>query len=370
MAKRDYYDVLGVSKTATPEEIKKSYRTLAKKYHPDVSKEKDAEAKFKEVNEAYETLSDEKKKAMYDQYGHDANNMGSGGSGFGGFGGFGDINDIFSSFFGGGRRQQRSSNQSSAGADLEMKMTIDFMEAVLGCKKTIQVNFEDNCPKCHGSGAESTKDIEICSKCKGAGEIVIQQRTMLGNFQQRTVCPDCRGTGKFIKNKCNQCNGNGRVRNTSKVDITIPAGIDNGMTLRITGQGNAGYNGGSRGDLYITFQVRPHKIFKRDGFDIHLSIPLTIAQVVLGDVVEVPTIYGDVKMTIPAGTDPGSVLRLREKGIKNTKTGKIAGSQLIFIEVKTPKNLTNEQKELYRRIDNLESHQRKSGWQKFKDLFK
>ena len=368
--KRDYYDVLGISKSANDDEIKKAYRTLAKKYHPDVSKETDAEAKFKEVQEAYDTLSDPQKKASYDQYGHQGNPFG-GGQGFGGFGGFGDINDIFSQFFGGGQRgrQQRNYNGPQRGDDLERSVTIDFMEAVLGTKKSFTVDLDEECHVCHGSGAESSKDVEACDRCHGDGFINVEQRTMFGAMRTQQPCPKCGGAGKIIKKRCNTCNGRGRVKNTKTVDVNIPAGVDNNMSLKVAGYGNGGTKGGEHGDLYLNFRVRPHKVFRRQDDDIILSVPITVTQAVLGATIEIPTIYGDVDLKIPAGIEHGTILRMREKGIANVRS-KRKGDQQVIVEVKMPKNISGQEKKLYEQLSNLEKKEKESSWEKFKNLFK
>ena len=365
--KRDYYDVLGLKKGASEDEIKKSYRGLAKKYHPDVSKETNAEAKFKEVQEAYDTLSDPQKKEMYDQYGHASEQFGQGGGGYQDFAG--GFSDIFSSFFGGGNRQRQSSTGPEKGADLEKNMTIDFMDAVLGIKRTLEVNVEENCKTCNGTGADDPKDVEVCDRCHGAGYVNVEQRTILGTMRTQTVCPKCGGKGKVIKNKCKTCNGAGRIRTTKKVDVNIPAGVDDNMTLRVAGYGNGGLRGGSAGDLYLVFKVRPHKVFKRNGDDIYLEIPVTFAQAALGTVIDVPTIYGDVNLKIPAGTDSGTQLKMKDMGVANARSGR-KGSQIVRVNVITPKNLSAEEKQIYEKIDSLSVKEKKTGWEKFKDLFK
>lgn len=369
--KRDYYDVLGISKSASDDDIKKAYRQLAKKYHPDVSKETDAENKFKEVQEAYDTLSDPQKRASYDQYGHQGNPFGGGGGqGFGGFGGFGDINDIFSQFFGGGRQQrQRNYHGPQRGEDLEKSVTIDFMEAALGIKKAFTVDIEDECHVCHGSGAESSKDIEACDRCHGDGFINIEQRTMFGAMRTQQVCPKCGGAGKIIKNRCKTCNGRGRVRQTKTVDVNIPAGVDTNMSLKVAGYGNGGTKGGEHGDLYLNFRVRPHKVFKREQDDVILEVPITITQAVLGGNIEIPTIYGDVDLKIPSGIEHGTILRMREKGIQNVRS-KRKGDQQVIIQIQTPKNLSSQEKKLYEELAHLESKTKTSNWEKFKNLFK
>ena len=367
--KRDYYDVLGIQKNASDDEIKKAYRTLAKKYHPDVSKETDAESKFKEVQEAYDTLSDAQKRAAYDQYGHQGSPFGNG-QGFGGFSDFGGFGDIFSQFFGGGRdRQRQSYHGPQKGDDLEKTMTIDFMEAVLGTKKTVHVDLEEECHVCHGSGAESSKDIEVCDRCHGDGFINVEQRTMFGTMRTQQACPKCGGAGKIIKKRCSTCNGQGRLKNHKTVDVNIPAGVDNNMSLKVAGYGNGGTKGGPQGDLYLNFRVRPHKVFKRQNDDIILEVPITVTQAVLGSSIEIPTIYGDVDLKIPAGIEHGTILRMREKGVANVRT-KRKGDQQVIVNLKIPKNLSSAEKKLYEQLEKIETPEKQSSWEKFKNLFK
>ncbi|MFA6800859.1 MAG: molecular chaperone DnaJ [Acholeplasmataceae bacterium] len=367
--KRDLYEVLGVSKTASDEEIKKAYRQLAKKYHPDISKEANAEEKFKEVQSAYDTLSDSQKRAAYDQYGHSGSPFGgqgfSGGQGFQDFGGFGDI---FSQFFGGGSKQRSQNfNGAQRGQDIEMLMTIEFLEAALGTKKTVDVNVTESCHFCHGSGAESAKDIEICSRCHGDGVIDVEQRTMLGTMRTQQVCPVCGGKGKIIKNACHVCHGSGQEKKTKTVDVTIPAGVDTNMSLKVAGYGNGGKNGGPTGDLYLNFRVRPHKVFQRQGDDVILHVPISVTQAVLGTKVDIPTIYGDVLLKIPQGIESGTALRMKDKGIANIRTKK-PGDQHVIIDIQIPKNLTVKEKAIYEELASLEN--RETGWKKFKNLFK
>lgn len=365
MAKRDYYDVLGISKSASEEEIKRAYRNLAKKYHPDVSKEDNAEDKFKEVQEAYDTLSDPQKKSNYDRFGHtDGANFDQGFSGFQDFG----FGDIFSQFFGGGR-STRQNYGPERGDDLQQTMTIDFMEAALGTKKNVTVTVDEECSVCHGSGAESSKDVEVCDRCHGDGFIDVEQRTMFGAMRTQTTCPKCSGSGKIIKKKCQTCNGHGRTRQTKTVEVTVPAGIDNQMSLKVAGYGNGGLKGGPHGDLYLNFRVRPHKIFKRRNDDVILEVPVTITEAVLGGSVDIPTIYGDVNLKIPAGISHGTILRMREKGIANIRT-KRKGDQQVVVEISVPKNLSSNEKKLYEELAKLEKKQKDSNWQKFKNLFK
>jgi len=369
MAKRDYYDVLGVSKGASTDEIKKAYRSLAKKYHPDISTEKDAEEKFKEIQEAYEVLSDDTKRQTYDQFGHDGNQFGQGFGGFDGFEGFGGFGDIFSDLFGGGRQRQEAYNGPMRGSDIEKYMTIDFMEAVLGTKKTVRVNIEANCHTCNGTGAKSKDDIKTCSNCHGSGYVDVDQRTMFGTMRSRQTCNVCGGSGKEINEKCQTCNGRKRVRDNKTVEVTIPAGVDNNMTLRVQGYGNEGVNGGSKGDLLLTFRVKKHQVFDRQGNDIFLKVPITITEAVLGTTKDIPTIYGEVSLKIPSGIQPNTQLRMREKGVASPRGGK-KGDQFVIVDVQTPKKLSNKEKELYEQLNKLESKETESTWQKFKNIFK
>ncbi len=373
MAKRDYYEVLGLTKGASQDEIKRAYRQLAKQYHPDINKEPGAEEKFKEINEAYDTLSDEQKKARYDQFGFDDPMGGGASSGFGGFGssgfsgGFGGFEDIFSSIFGGGRSRSTGPQQ---GKDIEKNMTISFEEAVYGCKKKIRLTADDECTACGGTGAFSKSDIKTCPKCKGQGRILMRQQTIFGQSTVQTTCPDCNGTGKIITKKCDACGGKGRIRRTKDVEVTIPAGIDTGMTLRMAGYGEAGSNGGGSGDLYISFTVTPHKNFIREGSDIILNVPISFSQAALGDSIEVPTIDSPVMLKIPAGTQSETKFRLRGKGTKNPKTNSLSrGDQYVIVHVQTPTNLNSEEKELLEKLGNVEKKEKKSPWEKFKNLF-
>lgn len=368
MAKRDYYEVLGLSKGASADEIKKAYRSLAKKYHPDVSKEENAEEKFKEIQEAYGVLSDDQKKSQYDQFGF-SDNQGFGGSGFGGgfSGGFGGFDDIINSFFGGGRTSTRGGYQK--GNDIEKSMTIDFFEAINGCSKTIKVTAEEECTSCGGTGAYSSKDIHTCERCNGSGYVYVEQRTFFGNARTQTVCPRCGGTGKEITKKCEKCNGKGRIKRTKNVEIKVPAGIDDGMTLRMEGYGESGHDGAESGDLYIRFTVLPHKNFIRQKDDIILNIPISFYQAALGDEIEVPTVSDTVKLKIPAGTQSGTKFRLRGKGVKSVRSN-AKGDQYVVVKVETPSNLSTEQKNLFEQLKNLEKTGKQSPWEKFKNMFK
>lgn len=370
--KRDYYDVLGVSKGASDDEIKKAYRSLAKKYHPDLNpNNKEAEEKFKEVNEAYETLSDQTKRSQYDQFGHagaQGFNGFNGASGFGGAG-FGGFEDIFSSFFGGGRASNaRNTNRPRQGDDVEQSITIDFQESIDGCKKQIKVTVDDECSSCGGTGAFSKNDIHVCDRCHGSGSVVVEQNSIFGRVQTQTTCPKCGGRGQDITRKCDKCNGKGRIRKTKDITVTIPAGIADGMSMRLEGKGQAGYNGGPNGDLYVNVRVRPHKDFKRDGDDIYLEIPISFTQAALGDSIEIPTVYGNVTLKIPAGTQSHTKFRLKGKGAKNVRGGGF-GDQYVTVIVEVPTNLNHEEKSLIEKLGKLEGKKGDSPWEKFKKRF-
>jgi molecular chaperone DnaJ len=353
MEKRDYYEILGLEKTASKDEIKKAYRKLSKKYHPDLNKEPGAEEKFKEIAEAYEVLSDDQKRARYDQFGHQDPNQGFGGfSGFGSTEGFGGFEDIFSSFFGGGSRTRRDPNAPRKGDDLQYRMTISFEEAVFGKEKEIEIPREETCDTCHGTGAKPGTSKETCSYCNGTGQISETVNTPFGQIVNRRTCSHCQGTGQMIKEKCSTCHGSGTVKKRKKIKVNIPAGVDDGQQLRVSGQGEAGVNGGPAGDLYIVFHVRASDKFERDGDDIYLELPITFAQAALGDEIEVPTIYGKVKMKIPAGTQSGDRFRLKDKGVKNVH-GYGNGDQHVIVKIKTPKKLTEKQKELLREFASI-----------------
>lgn len=356
MNKRDYYEVLGVSKTATDAEIKSAFRKLAKKYHPDVSKEENAAEKFKEVQEAYAVLSDPDKRKKYDQFGHSAfQNNGGGAGGFQGFDGFdfGDMGDIFDDILGGfgfSSNSRRSANGPRKGNDVLYRMTISFDEAVHGCEKDIDLDTVDNCPNCHGEGGFNSK---TCPECRGSGTISSEQRTMFGSFLSKTTCPECHGTGNIFEKKCPDCNGKGKIRKNKTITVTVPAGIDNGNRLRLTGKGEAGENGGRNGDLYLEFTVKEHDFYKRNEDDIYIDLPLTITEAVLGCTKEVPTIYGNVELTIPSGTQSLDKLRLRGKGIENVNT-KRKGDMYAVVKVIMPEKLTKEQKNLFESLANTE----------------
>ena len=354
--KRDYYEVLGVDKKADAETIKKAYRALTKKYHPDLNPgDKDAEEKFKEVNEAYAVLSDADKRAKYDQYGHAAFDPSAGGGayeGFGGSGGFGgfDFGDIFSSFFGGGSGRSEARNAPHRGEDLEVQISIDFMEAVNGCKKDITYSRTERCPECKGSGAAKGTAPETCRTCGGAGQVRTSQRTPLGMFQSTRVCPDCRGAGKIVKTPCPECKGRGFRGAKKTLTVTIPAGIDNKQNVVLRGMGDDGANGGQAGDLYISVNVRPHPVFERRGADVHCELPITFVEAALGGEVDVPTLEGSEKFTVPAETQTGTVLTLRGRGIRSLSGSKVRGNLYFHCLVETPKRLTEKQKEILRQF--------------------
>ena len=343
--KRDYYEVLGVSKGATDEEIKKAYRSMAKKYHPDLNKDdpEGAATKFKEVNEAYEVLSDADKKAKYDRFGHAAFDQTQGGGygagGFGGgFGGFDvDLGDIFGSFFGGGGGRR---NGPARGNDINKQINLTFSEAAFGCKKTVEVYRSEKCETCSGSGAKAGTQAETCSVCRGTGQV---RSTVGGFFSTVTTCQSCGGTGKIIKTPCESCRGRGSVRKTKEVEVNIPAGIDHGQTMSVSGEGECGLRGGPNGDLLVTVAITPDKTFKRKGFDVYVEKHISITEAALGATCQVPTIHGDVEFNIPEGTQSNSIFRLKEKGIQKLHS-QAKGDEYVTIIVDTPKNLSKEQK--------------------------
>ncbi len=355
MSKRDYYEVLGVSKGATKDEVKKAYRKLSKKYHPDINKEPDAADKFKEVKEAYETLTDDNKRAHYDQFGHTDPNQGFGGFGGQDFGGGFGFEDIFSSIFGGGTRR-RDPNAPRQGADLQYTMTLDFEEAVFGKEVDIEIPREEECNTCFGSGAKPGTKPSTCSHCNGSGQLNVEQNTPFGRIVNRRVCNYCNGTGKKIEHKCSTCGGTGKVKKRKKIHVKIPAGVDDGQQLRVSAQGEPGINGGPAGDLYVVFHVNNHEFFERDGDDIYCEMPLTFAQAALGDEVEVPTLHGKVKLKIPSGTQTGTKFRLRGKGVPNVR-GYGQGDQHIHVRVITPTKLTEKQKQLIREFSDLSGNE-------------
>ena len=346
--KRDYYEVLGVEKGADDAAIKSAYRKLAKQYHPDLHPgDKAAEARFKEVNEAYSILSDAEKRAAYDRYGHAAfdpsmGGGGAGGAGFGGFGGF-DMGDIFSSFFGDGGASRRSARMD--GEDVALRIYLSFDEAFAGVKRDVKFNRIEKCADCGGTGAEKGSKIETCSVCHGRGTVVTQRQTLLGMMQSEQTCQACRGTGKTIKNPCKNCRGSGYVKLTKTLEVAIPAGIDDGQRIVLRGQGNAGRNGGAPGDLLIEVRVRPHELFERRGGNLYCEIPITFADAALGAEIEVPTMTGKTKFTIPEGTQSGTEFTVKGQGMPSVSS-KRKGDLIFAVNVEVPKGLSSQQKKL------------------------
>lgn len=376
--KRDYYETLGLSKGAGDDEIKKAYRRLAKKYHPDMNPgDAEAEVKFKEVNEAYSVLSDAEKKSRYDQFGHAGvdPNFGAGGGGFGGFGGFGgmdfDMGDIFSSFFGGGTSSRRGG--PIPGEDVLTRIVISFEEAAFGCKKTISFPRTETCSSCSGSGAEPGTHPETCSKCGGSGQIRVQQRTMLGMMQTTRPCDVCGGTGKIVKNPCKTCRGQGVERKNKKFDATIPAGIGEGERILLRGQGNAGRRGGEAGDLVVEINIRPHPVFVRRGYDIFCEVPISFAEATLGGEIQIPTLEGKETFKIPEGTQTGTQFTLKGRGVQVIRTNR-RGNLYFTVQIEVPKNLSGKQKDLLRQFDESCNNTNLSGKssfsEKLKNLFK
>lgn len=373
----DYYDILGVDKNASKEEIKKAYKRLAKKYHPDLnSGNAESEKKFKEVNEAAKVLLDDSKRAQYDRFGKAGAQGGFGGGqggfggGFEGFGGgFDDLGDVFESFFGGGFGSSRGRSGARRGSDLLKEVEITLEEAAFGVKKKITVTKHDSCSTCGGRGYEHDSDVTTCSTCHGSGRVVRQQRTPFGVFQTQATCSACGGEGAQIKNPCSTCNGNGKVQITSSLDVDIPAGIETGQRLRLSGQGEAGEKGGPAGDLYVEVHVKEHDVFARDGNNIFCSMKISYAQAVFGDEIEVPTLKKPVKLTIPAGTQGGTMFKLRGKGITNLQAFG-SGDQLVKVDIDVPLSLTKKQKELLNELDaSLGGKRKKKSFvQKLKDV--
>lgn len=373
MAKRDYYEVLGVSKSASKDDIKTAYRRLAKKYHPDVNKEAGAEDKFKEVQEAYDVLFDDQKRQTYDQFGHAAfDQAGGGGNPFsGGFSGFNDVDlgDIFSSFFGGGGGSRRQTRQSGPlrGNDVLTRVRIDFMDAINGTKIEFNHAYDKPCPTCHGFGAEDKNDIHTCAKCNGSGVETFVQDSIFGRVQSQRACSHCGGSGKTISKKCKTCSGSGYLRVNERQEVAIPAGIGEGQKIRVSGKGERGANGGPNGDLFVEIRIKEHKAFRRDGNNIYLTIPISFVDAALGVTLEVPTVYGVVEVKIPAGTQPGATLRLSGKGVKDVRGN--VGDQYLEVEVKTPTTLTKAQKEALEKYLAAEP-KKDSLFEKFKQKFK
>lgn len=354
MATRDYYEILGVSRDASEQEIKKAYRRLARKYHPDVNKDDpDAESKFKEISEAYRVLSDPNLRQQYDRFGHDAfeqaarGGAGPGGGGFdpfGGFGGFDDLGDIFDMFFGGGEGRRRSRTAARRGADLRYDLEIDFKEAAFGTKVNIQVPRDEICEHCQGARFEPGTGVERCPQCNGTGEVRQVRQTPFGRFMNVHTCPRCHGEGEIIRTPCSRCMGRGTQRRTRTLTVEIPAGVEDGQRLKLAGEGEAGERGGPPGDLYVYLTVRPHEFFERRGYDIYCEIPISFVQAALGDEVEVPTLEGHAKLRIPEGTQSGALLRLRGQGIPRLR-GHGRGDQFVRVRVVTPTKLNAKQRE-------------------------
>ena len=354
--KRDYYEVLGVSKTASDSEIKSAYRKLAKKYHPDMNPgDKEAEAKFKEASEAYAILSDADKRRQYDQFGHAAFDGGAGG-GAGGFdfNGFdmGDIfGDIFGDFFGGGGRSRSANNGPMKGQNVRVSVHLTFEEACFGTEKEIELNIKEDCAKCHGTGAKPGTQPETCSKCGGKGQVVFTQQSLFGVVRNVQACPDCHGTGKIIKDRCPDCGGSGYISRRKKISVSIPAGIDNGQSIRIRDKGEPGINGGPRGDLLVQVIVGRHPTFQRQDYDIYSTAPITFAQAALGAEVRIKTIDGDVMYTVKPGTQTDTRVRLRGKGVPTTRNKQVRGDHYVTLVVQVPTKMNAEQKELLKAFD-------------------
>jgi molecular chaperone DnaJ len=373
--KRDFYDVLGISKSASKDDIKAAYRKLAKEFHPDLNKAPDAEKKFKEVQEAYDILFDDQKRAAYDQFGHAAFDQQGGGNpfqggGFGGFSGFQDVDlgDVFGSFFGGGQRRSRQPSGPQRGADTQMRLRIEFMDAINGKKLTIPVQYDERCLTCSGSGARSSSDLETCRQCGGSGRQRVRQRTILGMMETEAVCDNCQGKGKKIKATCATCQGKGYNRIKTDIEVNIPAGINAGQQIRINGKGERGDLGGPNGDLYLEISINKHPNFNREGNDIHLEIPISFVDAALGVTIDVPTVYGDVDLMIPAGTQPDKVLKIKGKGVKDLR-GHAPGDQFIHLKIGTPTNLSKKQKELLESF-RTEDQNQESSFKKFKKFFR
>ena len=355
MAKKDFYEVLGVSKNATDSEIKSAFRKKAKEYHPD-NKETGNADKFKEVSEAYNVLSDANKRRQYDQFGSAAFDNNAGGfdgfSGFGGgFSGFGfddiDLGSIFETMMGGRGRNHSSAKRATKGSDVLVRLNLSFEEAIFGCEKTFEVSIEDACPECHGKGGKNPRK---CSRCNGKGRVISEQRSILGMIQMETACPECHGEGETFESICSKCRGRAFVKTNKKITLKVPSGIDNGNQMRMSGKAGAGLNGGPNGDVYIEFTVKEHPLYKRDGKDIYLIVPLTITEAVLGCKKEIPTIYGKEIVNIPAGTQNNENIKLKGKGINDKKSGKL-GDMYLITNIIIPNKLDRKQKSLFNDLD-------------------
>lgn len=373
--KRDYYEVLGVSRNATEDELKKAYRKLAKKYHPDLNPgNKEAETMFKEANEAYAVLSDPEKRRIYDQHGH----AGMNGQGFGGFNGAGfdiDLDDLFGSFFGGGfgGSSRRRSRGPKRGANLKYRMTLDFMEAAFGVEREISLNKEDLCDSCQGTGTRDGSEPDKCPTCGGSGQVNQQQQTLFGTVMTSRTCPNCGGKGTVVKNPCSSCGGRGRKQKTKNLHVKVPAGINEGEMLTVRGEGEPGTLGGPYGDLYIEIHIKPHSVFQRDGYNTYCEVPVTFAQLALGAELEVPTIDGKYKFNLKEGTQPNETFTIRGRGIAYVNRNNQRGDHIFRVVLEVPRNLTDNQKELLSNFDEScsEKNYQKRGnfFQKIKDLF-
>lgn len=385
--KRDYYEVLGVAKSASDSEIKSAYRKLAKKYHPDMNPgDAEAEKKFKEASEAYAILSDAEKRKQYDQFGHAAFENGGAGGGYGGFGGFdfngadmGDIfGDIFGDLFGGGGSRRRSNNGPMQGANVRASVRITFEEAVFGCEKELELTLKDTCTSCHGTGAKAGTSPETCPKCGGRGQVTYNQQTMFGTMQSVRTCPDCNGTGKIIKEKCPDCYGSGYISSRKKIQVSIPAGIDNGQSIRIREKGEPGINGGPRGDLLVEVIVSRHTTFQRQDMDIYSNVPISFAVAALGGTIQVDTVDGKVEYDVKPGTQTGTRVRLRGKGVPSLRNKAVRGDHYITLNVQVPTSLSSEAKEALRKFDEVSGnslknenvkHKKKGFMDKIKETF-
>ena len=372
--KRDYYEVLGVKKSASKDEIKSAYRKLAKTYHPD-NKETGDEAKFKEIQEAYDILYDDQKRSAYDQFGHAAFEQAGGNPGAnpfqgGGFSGFGaDLGDIFNSFFGGGRRRDVNPTAPRRGDDTIQRIKINFMDAINGRDVEINAEVDEKCPTCGGTGAKTPNDVQICSNCQGRGYVNVRRQSLFGSITSQETCSACGGSGKTIKNRCADCGGKGYIHKKKIIKVHIPAGIKPGQQVISRGNGERGINGGPNGDLYIEILVKPHDYFVREGNDIQLVVPVDFVDACLGCKLDIPTVYGDVTLTIPAGSQPGQVLRMKGCGVKDLKTGK-PGDQYVKLDIRVPTTINRKQKEALETFKKEGDKKEKSLFEKFKSVFK
>ena len=380
--KRDYYEVLGVEKTASAEEIKKAYRKAAMKYHPDRNPgDKEAEEKFKEVGEAYEVLSDDQKRSRYDQFGFagvdpnygagaGAGGYGFGGGGFGGFSGFGDFGDIFSEFFGGGTSQRASANTPRRGENVMAHLELTFEEAAFGCEREVNAQRIENCSACSGSGSTDGV-VDTCSTCRGTGQVRTTQNFMGMNMQSTSVCPKCNGKGKSIRNPCGTCKGKGKVRRTNKTNVKVPAGVDEGQSVRVRGEGSVGVNGGPNGDLLVEIYIKRHPVFARQNMDVLCEVPISFTQAALGAELRIPTLDGEVPFEIPEGTQTGTTFTMPGRGIPDVHNPRRRGNQRFTVVVETPTRLTKEQRELLRQLDGSmeDTPKRKKFFDTIRDIF-